>query len=100
MITCAAPNIKASKRYQGCTAEEAVQYIYSRVDFLSKICYHFDIDILILGAWGCGVFGCDPKVVANAFKEKFSIMLDRRSVPWNTLIIHPIPDDRNFNTFK
>lgn len=100
VITCAAPNVKASKRYQGCTAEEAVKYIYDRVDFLYRICSGFNIDVLILGAWGCGVFGCDPTVVAHAFKEKFALLPDHRGVNWNTLIIHPIPDDKNFNAFK
>lgn len=28
-----------------------------------------DTEVLVLGTWGCGAYGGDPKVVAEAFRE-------------------------------
>jgi uncharacterized protein (TIGR02452 family) len=43
--------------------------IRSKVERILYIAAENDADTLILGAWGCGVFGNDPKVIAETFSS-------------------------------
>lgn len=70
VITCAAPNISPSRKYGwGITAEENSKALRSRIDFVLSIAADNKVETLILGAFGCGVFGQDAKEVATIFKE-------------------------------
>lgn len=69
VITCAAPNLSAGRRYQHVTKEENSEVLRSRIRFVLDIAKDQEVDILILGAFGCGVFGQDAKEVAEIFKE-------------------------------
>lgn len=90
IISCAAPNCKlASKTY---TRPDIFRAYRERVQFI------FDItnsNILILGAWGCGAFGNDPRDAALAFQSV--IQFGRVHSPH---IIFPIPDDETYQIFK
>jgi uncharacterized protein (TIGR02452 family) len=44
--------------------------IYQRIDNLFSIAVNHDVDILILGAWGCGVFGGDFNKVGSFFVKQ------------------------------
>ena len=77
VITCAAPNIRAGRNYSKVTEEENSKALNERIDLILKIAKEQKIDTLILGAFGCGVFGQDPIEVARTFlfklqKYKFS----------------------------
>lgn len=69
IITCAAPNINPVKRYGTATDEEIENTIRSRIEFVLDIAALNGVGILILGAFGCGVFGNNPRLVASIFKE-------------------------------
>lgn len=69
VITCAAPNKSAARRYQKVTKEENTEVLRSRIRFVLDIAKEQEVDILILGAFGCGVFGQDAAEVAEIFKE-------------------------------
>ena len=69
VITCAFPNKKASQKYCGTSDEENSKVLRDRIDFILKIAKDNLVEILILGAGGCGVFGQDPYEVAQIFKE-------------------------------
>lgn len=67
IITCAAPNRKAAKKYHNVSDNAILEALIDR-------CYHVllaaatnDADILILGAFGCGVFGNKSYEVAFIF---------------------------------
>ena len=83
VITCAAPNLTGlggdefavyvgwqrndvlKNRLLGTLHEVFVHRIYN----ILKLAYDKREENLILGAWGCGVFKNDPKLVASYFKE-------------------------------
>lgn len=69
VITCAAPNKSAAQKYQDVSDEENTEALQDRIRFVLDIAKGNDVDTLILGAYGCGVFGQNPAEVASIFKE-------------------------------
>jgi uncharacterized protein (TIGR02452 family) len=69
VITCAAPNKSAAQQYQNVSDEENTEVLRSRIKFVLDVAKDNSVDVLILGAYGCGVFGQDAKEVASIFKE-------------------------------
>lgn len=68
VITCAAPNKKAAQKYQNVSDEENRKVLSDRIRFVLDIAKDNNVDTLILGAYGCGVFGQDATEVAKIFK--------------------------------
>lgn len=92
VLTCAAPNYGAASKYQNVTEEENKKILRERIEFLFQIAMTEGVDILILGAWGAGVFKQEPKLVASEFlraiqKYQYSF----------TDIIFAVPKSRNKN---
>ena len=73
VITCAAPNRKAYIGYaKGADEARNLETLRSRIFFVADVIKaHMDVRTAILGAFGCGVFGQDPGMVAGFFKEAF-----------------------------
>lgn len=70
ILTAASPNRKAYMDYIGCANEaENLEALRDRIQFISDIINANDFEVAILGAYGCGVFGQDPEIVAGLFKE-------------------------------
>lgn len=90
VITCAAPNKSAAQKYQSVTNKENLQVLKSRIKFIMKIAADRNVDTLILGAFGCGVFGQDAMEVATVFKEFLSVSEASK-------IVFAIPDGKNGN---
>ena len=70
VITCAAPNKTVAQRYLRISDEENSKVLKERIRFILNIAVENDIDTLILGAYGAGVFGQDATEVANIFKAE------------------------------
>lgn len=71
VLTVASPNRKAYiDHIEGATEEENLRVLEDRIQFVADIIHAQDSEVAILGAFGCGVFGQDPKVVARLFSEK------------------------------
>lgn len=66
IITCAAPYI-AKRRYTNKTALK--ELFKSRIKNIFEVAIDNNVDVLILGAFGCGAFKNPPEVVASAFRE-------------------------------
>ena len=49
--------------------EENTKVLRSRIKFVLDMAKDNNVSTLILGAYGCGVFGQDATEVANIFKE-------------------------------
>ena len=63
-----------------------------RVKFVRDIAEKEGCDVLILGAFGCGVFAQNPKEVASLFKEAFSKSDIKK-------IVYAIPGGENLRAF-
>ncbi len=63
VITCAAPDLHHTFRKPDCYEELITRRIKKILDVAAKE----RVEVLILGAWGCGAFGNDIAVVAKAF---------------------------------
>lgn len=68
VITCAAPNITPARRHNNQAIlnlnEEALT---KRCEYVLNVAARHGIDVLILGAFGCGAFGQDAEQVINIF---------------------------------
>lgn len=69
VINCACPNKSAAKKYMYVSDKENTEALRSRIKFVLDIAKCEEVETLILGAYGCGVFGQDPMEVASIFKE-------------------------------
>lgn len=66
VITCAAPFL-AKRRY---TNKAALRALFrDRIKNIFESAIEYNIDVLILGAFGCGAFRNPPDIVSMAFKE-------------------------------
>ena len=93
ILTCAAPNKSAAQQYCGVSDAENTRALKSRIQFLLSVAAQEKATVLILGAYGCGVFGQDPAEVAAIFRDTI-----RTQFPgvfeW---IVYAIPDNTNGN---
>jgi uncharacterized protein (TIGR02452 family) len=67
LITAAAPNLRAVRANQPHLADSVPQVLRNRTVRVLQVAAAHGHTRLVLGAWGCGVFGNDPTVVADAF---------------------------------
>jgi uncharacterized protein (TIGR02452 family) len=71
VITVPAPNKKAAQKYCDVDEAENLAHLHARIEFIRRIAEENNVTTLILGAFGCGVFGQEPRMVANAIDEIF-----------------------------
>ncbi len=72
VITCAAPNAGAARKYAMVSESEINNALLSRCDSVLYAAYKNNVKTLILGAFGCGVFCNNPETVAKIFKNLLS----------------------------
>lgn len=94
VLTCAAPNFRAAQK-QGVSFQMNNMALQSRIRFIFGILAKQNVDTIILGAFGCGVFKQNPYVVANTFKKSID-------TGYNSCknVIFPIPGGPNYQAFK
>ena len=92
VITCAAPNYSVGLRYGKFGREENTKALLSRIEFIRDIAETKGSDLLVLGAYGCGVFRQDPTETAEIFKTTF----ERSDIP---VIFFAVPGGKNLEAF-
>ena len=85
-LTAAAPNRAAIERQQPHLLPEVPAVLARRARRVLAIAAAHRHRRLVLGAWGCGVFGNDPAVVADAFAVAL------REAPWFERVVFAILD--------
>ena len=96
VITCAAPNKSAAQKYQNVSDEENTRVLRSRIKFVLDMAKDNNVNTLILGAYGCGVFGQDATEVANIFKE---YLTTTHKCFYNVVFAVPSGRDGNYEKF-
>lgn len=69
VVTMAAPDLR------NISMQDAVLYAYhvKRAMHMLTVCAHEHVDILVLGAFGCGAFRNNPAIVAMAYQNVLSV---------------------------
>lgn len=93
VLTCAAPNWSAAQN-RGVSAIENKLVLAQRLQFIKDIAELETVDVLILGAWGCGVFKQDPRQVAKICDFIFSTSSIIKH------IIYAVPGEINGKNYK
>lgn len=102
IVTCAAPNYRGvleSGKFEGdggtVLKQEIRELFRQRAYKVLRLFSHHEVPILVLGAWGCGVFGNDPAMVSTVFRDllltEFKEVFEK--------VIFAIPSGHNHNVF-
>lgn len=67
VITCAAPNISSVPEMKN--SKTVKKMLEDRIGSVLRIASHYGHRNLVLGAFGCGIFGNDPEIVAQIFHD-------------------------------
>lgn len=72
MIVAAAPNARRAREDYRLDAPTLERAMRDRIRLVLAIADELGHDKLLLGAFGCGVFGWDAETVAEMFREEFA----------------------------
>lgn len=90
VLTCASPNWRGYSRNGGVSYFNNAA-LFDRVGFVLFSMMNHNVDTMILGAWGCGVFRQDAALVAKFFRDWITALGIEKD------IIFAIPDDSSYN---
>ena len=97
IISCAAHNQRAYK----VEYEKLKKINYNKIKAIIQCAVENNVDILILGAFGCGAFSNDPKLVSKTFK---TILIDEGYYKCfqnvHFAIFTALNEKKNFNEFN
>lgn len=71
-ITAAAVNAGCVQKNEPKRVKKIAPTMLDRIEKLLTVAVAKEYDYLVLGAWGCGVFRNDPKVIAELFQEQLT----------------------------
>ena len=71
IITSAAVNVTDLDRKDSSKMSMVEPIMRMRIEKMLALCYEHNHSSLLLGAWGCGVFGNNPELIAGLFREAF-----------------------------
>lgn len=94
VLTCAAPNYSVGLKYGKFGEEENRKVLGERIVFVKDILQANNVDVAILGAWGCGVFQQNPVEVAKMWATYGTEDIVERNG-----YVHAIPDEPTLKKF-
>ena len=98
VITSAAPNLRTDIA-PVILDKELLEIHKSRARHIIKVAASYGVEVLILGAFGCGAFKNNPQVVAQAYKEVLC-ELDGLIPTVEFAVYCPPRDKTNYNVFS
>ena len=93
VITCAAPNRLNLLKYHSFNEAQNNFALNERIKLIKYAAEDNNVDTLILGAFGCGVFKQKPNIVCFNFIKNFETTTIKK-------IVFAIPKGINYKTFK
>lgn len=93
VISVAAPNKAAAVKNFNVSDSLNTKYLRERIRFILNIAVDNNVETLILGAFGCGVFGQDPYEVAKIFRS----YLENEFKGCFSTVVFAIPKGNNSN---
>ena len=72
VIVAAAPNADRARSEYGVKPDVLERSLRTRIRFVLAVADRLGHEKLVLGAYGCGVFGWDPETVAELFREELA----------------------------
>lgn len=97
VITCAAPWNNMGKHFSN---KEIFDIHYLKAKRILDVAINDNVDIIILGAYGCGAFNNDPKDVAGAYKR---VLVEDGYQKYFKKVVFAIPilnsDSKNYDAF-
>lgn len=97
VITCAAPWNYNRKTF---TNDQIYNFHYSKAKRILDVAINDNVDIIILGAYGCGDFHNNPEYVAKAYKK---VLIDDGYQKYFKKVVFAIPiinsDSTNYDAF-
>ena len=100
VITCAAPYYNLNKR-KPVSFDKLRNVFFERIRNIPEVAAANDADILVLGAFGCGVFNNPPELVAEVF---YQLLIDMEYGKYFKKIIFAIKgregDNPNLTAFQ
>lgn len=72
VLTCAAPMVRNGK--EGMDEDAYREMVYNRIMGMLKCAAYYGYKNLVLGAWGCGAFGNDARVMSDLFYKALKEM--------------------------
>lgn len=96
-ITSAAVNAGVVKQREPDMIEKIKPLMEARIDKMLALSYKYEKEVLILGAWGCGVFQNEPEMIASIFKTSLE---GKYKNIFKKVIFAIYSKDINFLTFE
>lgn len=90
VLTCAAPN-KHRALTENVSDKDIDAVMERRIEFMYDVALANQVDTLILGAWGCGVFGNNPETICR-------MLIEHR--PEEIEAVFAIPGGINYDAFQ
>jgi hypothetical protein len=99
IITAPAPNAGAIAQNEPANLRHVEPAIRRRAELVLNIAIANRVDRLVLGAWGCGVFRNDPRLVATIFAELLKPM-GKFAGAFTEVAFAVYDRSENFSTFQ
>lgn len=94
VITCAAPYYDPGKK-KPVTEDKLREVFYRRIRNILEVAVANDVDVLVLGAFGCGAFNNPPGLVAEVFRD---LLMGKSYGRFFTTVLFAIKKNNEKNT--
>ena len=100
VLTVPTPNCSTSGRAKNAPADEIRSHMKARLETMFRTAHERGIHALVLGAWGCGAYRINPRMISELYREL--LVDDGWGACFDTIVfaIRGNSNDTNFRTFQ
>ncbi len=96
VLTVAAPDLRSDTELKN-NPQKVKNIMVNRIKLIVAMAIKNKVDVLVLGSLGCGAFGVDPKICADAYHE---VLVKEGYASYFKKIVFPILVVKGFETDK